>query len=83
MIVLADMGIHVAERMSYLPLIWRLRATKAQALAKLGQNSMATLEYQAAAVVIERLAATIGDAELRQGFLDDLLVVSIMAAAQV
>jgi hypothetical protein len=68
--------------MSYLPLIWRLRATKARALARLGQSPMATQEYQAAAAVIEQLAATISDAELRHGFLNDPLIASIMAAAQ-
>lgn len=82
-LALADMGIRRAESMNYLSLAWRLRATKAQALAKQGQHPMAKLEYQAAAAVIKTLAAALNDAELRQGFLDDPLVGSIMAAAQV
>ncbi|MFN8445646.1 MAG: AAA family ATPase [Caldilineaceae bacterium] len=80
---LADTSISSAERMSYSPLVWQLRVRKAQALARLGENAAARLEYQAAAVVIKQLSATIGNVELQRGFLADPLVASILAATQI
>ena len=39
-------------------------------------------EVKRAIPALAELAATIGDAELRQGFLNDPLIASIVAAAQ-
>lgn len=79
---LADELLPMAEGMSYLPMVWRLRAAGAQAQAALGNRAAASEEYQSAATVIQRLADTIPDAGLKAGFMADPLVASILAAAR-
>ena len=80
---LADAGIQMAEEMSYLSMLWRVRAAKAQAIAMLGNNEEASQEYEAAAAVIRKVADTIPNAELKQGFMSSPLVSSIIANSQV
>jgi hypothetical protein len=79
---LADRTIQMAQGQGYRPLLWRLRGAKAQALAMLGDAEAATEEYQAAAAVIRELAKPIPDTELRWGFMSNVRVASIMAAAR-
>ncbi len=80
-VALADAALRTAEEMNYQPMVWRLRAAKAQALTMLGHTEAAAQEYQAAAATIRKLAETIGDADLKRGFLSDPLVSSILAAS--
>ncbi|HEV2054457.1 MAG TPA: adenylate/guanylate cyclase domain-containing protein [Methylomirabilota bacterium] len=68
-VVLADSVLAVAEAMSYRPMLWRIRAAKAQALATLGNGTGAAEESHAAAAVIRELSETIPDEELKRGFL--------------
>ena len=68
----------VAAEMRYLPMVWRIRAAKAQALGMLGDAEAAAREYEAATAVIQKLADTIPDAELKGGFLSNPLVSSII-----
>jgi len=75
-----DAGIKMAEEMNYLPMLWRIRAAKAQALEMLGNNEEAAHEYETAAAIIRKLADTIPDAELKQSFMSSPLVSSIIRA---
>jgi class 3 adenylate cyclase/tetratricopeptide (TPR) repeat protein len=68
-VVLADDVLRIAEKMSYRPMLWRIRAAKAEALRTLGNGAEAAEESHAAAGVIRELAETIPDAELRRDFL--------------
>ena len=77
----ADNGIKMADDMSYLSMLWRLRGTKARILEKLNRSEEAAQEYAASAEIIQKLADTIPDAELKQGFLSNPLVASIIAAS--
>ena len=81
-IALADEGIRLAEEMCYRPMVWRLRATKAQALDRLGNAEAAAQEYGAAAEGIRKLVDTIPDAELQHGFMSNPVVSLIMEASQ-
>jgi hypothetical protein len=67
--------------MHYLPMVWRLSAAKAQALTRLGHTAEAAQASQAATAVLQQLAETIPDTDLKHGFLSNPLVSSIMAAA--
>ena len=78
---LADAALRTAEEISYQPMVWRLRAARAQALATLGRAGEAAQEYEAAAGVILKLTETIGDADLKRGFLSSPLVSSVLAAS--
>jgi tetratricopeptide (TPR) repeat protein len=80
-LALAGEALRLAEALRFLPLVWRLRGGRAQALAKLGKTEAAAQEYGAAAAVIQTLAGTIGEATLRDGFLSNDAVSSILAAA--
>jgi class 3 adenylate cyclase/tetratricopeptide (TPR) repeat protein/ABC-type dipeptide/oligopeptide/nickel transport system ATPase component len=80
-IALADVGIRVAEGMSCLPMLWRIRASKAQALEMLGNNKEAAQEYEAAGAIVQQLADTIPDPELKQGFMSNPLVSLVIAAS--
>jgi len=77
-VTLADTGIRVSEGIGYLPMMWRIRSAKAQALKMLGNVSSAVQEYKAAAVVIRKLADTIKDEQLRQAFMSNTLISSII-----
>ena len=79
---LADAGVQIAQEMGSRPMLWRIRAVKAQALEMMGDAEAAAKEYQAAAEIIDELAQTIPDAELRRGFLADALVSTIVAASE-
>jgi hypothetical protein len=84
---LAAEALPVAQETRSLPMIWRIRASRAQALSLLGtgakrrQGAAAAQEYSAAAAVIHKLAHAIGDPELRQGFMADPRVSSVLAAS--
>ena len=81
-IQLADKGIKMAEEMSYLPMLWRIRAIRAQALEGIGDRSEAAQEYESAARIIHRLAGNIPQAELRQTFLSDPQVYLVIERAK-
>jgi len=77
----ADEALRLAESLSYVPLTWRVRATRAELLAAQGDATAATQEYAAAAVVIRALAQTLDDPALREEFLADGLVASVIVAS--
>ena len=62
-IPLVEIGIRTAEKKGYRPLLWRLRAAKAQALRLNGDTAGAAQEYKASAESVRRLADTINDHE--------------------
>jgi len=76
---LADAAIQMAEEMECLPMLWHIRAAKAQALAMLGHDEASAQEYEAAAAIIRKLARNISDAELKEGFMASPLISSILA----
>lgn len=81
-VALADEGIRMAEEVSYLPMVWRIRAAKARALEMLGEDDAVAQEYEAAAAVLRELAHSIGNAELKQGFMSNPLVSPIIVASK-
>jgi tetratricopeptide (TPR) repeat protein len=70
-IPLADKAIRAAGEMGYRPLLWRLRAAKAQAMGMLGDGEIASQEHKAAAVIVHDLADTIGDPKLKRTFMSN------------
>jgi class 3 adenylate cyclase/tetratricopeptide (TPR) repeat protein len=81
-VAVAEDALRIADDGGYLPLVWRLREAKAEALSALGETDAAAWEYQAAARVIRELAESVEDADLRQGFLARARVAVILAAAE-
>ena len=77
-VALTDEGIRMAEEMDYLSMLWRVRGAKAQALEMLGDTEAAGHEYDAAAAVILQLADTIPDTELKENFMANPTVSSII-----
>jgi tetratricopeptide (TPR) repeat protein len=78
-ITISDVGIQMAEEIGYLPMLWRIRTTKAQALETLGRSDIAYAmaakhEYQAATEIIHKLANNINNEELRHIFLSSPLI---------
>jgi class 3 adenylate cyclase/tetratricopeptide (TPR) repeat protein len=73
-IPLIDRGIRTAEEMGYRPLLWRLRAAKAQAIEIQGDGELAAQEYAAAAVIVRKLADSIADPQLKQSFMSNASV---------
>ena len=73
-IPLVDRGIRTAEEMGYRPLLWRLRAAKAQAIEIQGDGELAAQEYAAAAVIVRKLADSIADPQLKQSFMSNASV---------
>ena len=78
-IALSHEGIRMAEEMGYLPMLLRIRSSKAQAFEMFGDTEVAAREYEAAAATIRELADTITEAELRQTFMSNPLVAPIIA----
>jgi Flp pilus assembly protein TadD len=72
----------LAEAIDARPLIWRVRAGRAAALAQLGHGDEAATEYRTAAGAIRTLADTIPDAALRLGYLADPTVAAVLARAE-
>ena len=68
-VVLGDDVLRLAEKMSYRPMIWRIRAARAHALRALGDDVEAADEYETARAMVRELAETISDKELRSRFL--------------
>lgn len=79
-ISLAEEGLRAAEEIGCRPMVWRIRAAKAQALWALGDADAAAREVDAAAAILHELAGTISDVGLRLDFLSSPLVSSIVAA---
>jgi len=79
---MADDALRMATEIRSLPIVWRLQAARAEALAMLGNTDAATQAYAAAAGVIRTLADSIPDATLRKEFLSNAQVASIMDAAR-
>jgi class 3 adenylate cyclase/tetratricopeptide (TPR) repeat protein len=71
----------LAQEMSALPMVWRVQAARAEALAALGEAEEAARAFAAAAAVIRTLAGTIPDSALKEGFLTGPRVAAILAAA--
>ena len=81
-LALLDEALLMATAIGCVPLAWRIHATKAQTLEKLGQTEAAAQEWQTAAAIIQRLAATISQRELQQGFLSEPLIAAIVDHTQ-
>jgi class 3 adenylate cyclase/tetratricopeptide (TPR) repeat protein len=78
----ADEALPLAEEIRYRRLIWQLQAGKAHALAALGNANKARESYSAAATIIGELSDTIPDPPLKQQYLSNPLVVSVLSALQ-
>jgi tetratricopeptide (TPR) repeat protein len=77
----AEEGVQLAMEMDYLPVLWRLRGTKAEALKRLGREMETAHEFKGASDIIEELAGNILEEDLRTIFLSNPIVTSILAAA--
>jgi tetratricopeptide (TPR) repeat protein len=80
-IVLAETGIQMAEETGTLPMLWRIHASKAQALEMIGQAEASAQAYAAAATILLDLADAIPDASLKRNYLANPLVSAILAAS--
>jgi tetratricopeptide (TPR) repeat protein len=78
----AEEGVQLAVEMDYLPVLWRLRGTKAEALERLGRKRETANEFKGASDIIEELAGNISEDDLRNAFLSNPIVTSILAAAK-
>jgi hypothetical protein len=81
-ISLADTAIRMAAEMGCLPMLWRIHASKAQAMAMLGRAQASRQAYQAAAAILLQLADAIPDADRRHSYLSSALVSSILGASK-
>jgi tetratricopeptide (TPR) repeat protein len=72
-----DKGMKISEEMGYLPMLWCLHATKAQALEALGNSDEAKNEYKVSAEIIKGLADNITDEGFRQSFMSNPLITMI------
>lgn len=81
-IAIADKGIQIAEEISYLPMLWRLRALKAQALEILDKKEEARQEYESSAKIIRQIADTITCEEHKNDFLSNPVVSSICHSSE-
>jgi tetratricopeptide (TPR) repeat protein len=79
---ISEIAQSITVEIKYLPMLWRVYATKANALQELGQAPAADQAWQSAAAIIQRLADTITDKDLQKGFLSDPRIGSIIACAQ-
>jgi len=82
-LTVVNAALPIAREMGGLPLVWRLLALKATALARLDPPSEAGLASAAAGEVIQSVAQTIDDAELRRGFLESPDVAAALRPAAV
>jgi DNA-binding NtrC family response regulator/tetratricopeptide (TPR) repeat protein len=64
-----DQAIGLAERIGYLRGVWRAHVTFAEHLRRRGRTAPAAMHAHAARAAIERAAATLADADLRQRLL--------------
>jgi tetratricopeptide (TPR) repeat protein len=78
----AEEGIELAMELEYLPILWRLRGTRAETLKRLGQEKESAEEFKRASEIIEELAGNISEEDLRNTFLSNPIVTSILAAAK-
>lgn len=74
----ANRALTIAKEYDCLPDIWRIRASKAQAFGMLGEDEKAVQEYRAASTIIYQLADAIKDPELKETFLSDPTVSSVL-----
>jgi len=77
-IAISEQAIRLAEEMSYLPMLWRIRGIKAEGLMRLGEEIEAENEYEKARDVIRQLAENISDETHKQTFLSSPLVAAIL-----
>lgn len=78
----ADEALHHAQQTDYRPMLWRIHAGRAQARIALGDENGAKDDYHNAAIIVNELAETIPDAELRQGFESSPLVTPILERSE-
>jgi len=81
-LVVADEAVSQAEETGYQSIAWRILAGRARARSATGDAGGAMADYRAASSIIRRLAETITDAELRQGFETSPLVTPILAEGE-
>jgi len=77
-IPVADSAIAIAERYKYISDLWRIRASKARAFEMLGDAEKAAEEYKVASAIIRTVADTIPQPALKQTFLSDPTVSSVL-----
>jgi tetratricopeptide (TPR) repeat protein len=80
-VTLSSGALRLAQEMSALPMVWRVQAARAEALAALGETEEAMRTYVEAAAVIRALSGTIPDSALKKGFLASPRVAAVLAAA--
>lgn len=78
-LALLDEALTIATTHAYLPLIWRIHATRAQILETLAQADRALQEWRLAAAILQKLAASIRDRESQRAFLSDASIAAIVA----
>jgi tetratricopeptide (TPR) repeat protein len=77
-IVLADEAVETANEMGFQIMLWRILASRADAHEQLGDSDVAVADRQASAEVLKALAESITDLELRNGFVTNPQVASIL-----
>ncbi|MCH7586824.1 MAG: AAA family ATPase [Chloroflexi bacterium] len=76
----AQEGIRIATEIEYVPLLWQLHAIKAETHSALGDATEASHSNKQAGEVIQQLADTISDEQLKAGFLGHPRISSILGA---
>jgi len=71
-----------ATDMDYQRILWRVHRTRGETYSALGDPEATAKSYQEAAAVLRALADTIPDAQLKNDFLSNPIVVSTLKAAQ-
>jgi len=80
-ISLGEKGVLIAEQMNYSSIVLHIRVAKARAQALLGNVELAANQYRAAVAIIQELANNMGDAQLKQSFLSNNFILSVLKLA--
>jgi tetratricopeptide (TPR) repeat protein len=76
-----EAGIKLAVEMESLPILWRLRATRAKIFRHKGDEGEAIAEFERASKSIGEMADNISEKEIRNTFLSDSAVAHILGEA--
>ena len=74
----AEEALPLTREMNYRPVLWRLLGARAAALAALDRQEEASVERRAAAAIVQEMADTVEDEELRRGFLASPEVMAVV-----
>ncbi|TET97525.1 MAG: hypothetical protein E3J30_08630, partial [Anaerolineales bacterium] len=77
-LAISEQAIRLAEEMSYLPMLWRILALKAEVLMQLNDKDRSEIEYQKASALIYELAENISDDALKKTFKNSRPVTSVL-----